>query len=229
MPPTTPLASFATPGQKPTIQNVGQLLASDKIKKVVILLGAGASTSAGIPDFRSPETGLYANLARFELPYPEAIFELGFFQRTPQPFFQLAKELYPGKYRPTLTHYFFRLLEEKGKLLRVFTQNIDLLDRLAGVSADKIVEAHGSFASSRCLKCKKEVDEKWIKEKCELGEVAYCPDAKCRKKHGETGALVKPDIVCKYATVKLGVHTSKRENRLTNTSPQFESLWRGST
>lgn len=36
--------------------------------------GAGLSTAAGIPDFRSPDTGIYANLARLDLPYPEAVF-----------------------------------------------------------------------------------------------------------------------------------------------------------
>lgn len=57
----------------------------------------------------------------------------------------LAKELYPGNFKPTPAHYFIRLLEKKGLLLRCFTQNIDSLEREAGVSSDKIVAAHGNF------------------------------------------------------------------------------------
>jgi hypothetical protein len=65
------------------------------------------------------------------------------------PFYTLAQELYPGKYRPTITHSFIRLLYEKGLLLKLFTQNIDCLEREAGVPEEYIVEAHGSFA--RCV------------------------------------------------------------------------------
>lgn len=38
------------------------------------------STAAGIPDFRSPGTGLYANLQKYNLPYPEAIFQIDYFK-----------------------------------------------------------------------------------------------------------------------------------------------------
>lgn len=194
--PLTPFIADATKG--PDLESVAKLLASDSIKNVVVLAGAGISTASGIPDFRSPDTGLYANLAKYSLPYPEAIFEISYFNSKPQPFFTLSKELYPGNFQPTLTHYFLRLLHEKGKLLRVFTQNIDTLERLAGLPADRIVEAHGSFATSRCLRCKKTVEETWMREKCMRGEVAYCPDAKCKSKTaGGRGGLVKPDIVCK--------------------------------
>ena len=63
----------------------------------------------------------------------------------------LAHELYPGKYRPTIAHAFIRLLSDKGLLLKLFTQNIDCLEREAGVPDDKIIEAHGSFAQQRCI------------------------------------------------------------------------------
>jgi NAD-dependent histone deacetylase SIR2 len=109
--------------------------------------GAGISTSAGIPDFRSPETGLYANLARLNLPYAEAVFDIAYFRNRPEPFYTLARELYPGKYRPTITHSFITLLHKKGLLLKLFTQNIDCLEREAGVPGDLIIEAHGSFAT----------------------------------------------------------------------------------
>ena len=108
--------------------------------------GAGISTSAGIPDFRSPDTGLYANLARLDLPYAEAVFDIGYFRKNPLPFYTLAQELYPGKYRPTITHSFINLLNKKGLLMQLFTQNIDCLEREAGVPDELIIEAHGSFA-----------------------------------------------------------------------------------
>ena len=105
------------------IKNVADLLSSNKYKNIVILTGAGVSCSAGIPDFRTPGTGLYDNLAKYNLPFPEAVFELGFYRNNPEPFVQLASELWPGlKHSPTITHSFIALLEKKGLLLRTYTQ-----------------------------------------------------------------------------------------------------------
>lgn len=113
-------------------------------------------------------------------------------------FFTLAKELFPGNYKPTLTHVFFTLLHQKNLLLRVFTQNIDTLERAAGLPDDKIIEAHGSFATSRCTKCKKPVSTEEMRERIMQSEVVRCRDEKCVKKTGGKGGLVKPDIVCAY-------------------------------
>ena len=80
--------------------------------------------------FRSPGTGLYSNLQQYKLPYPEAVFDMDYFVINPRPFFTLAKHLYPsGRHRPNNAHYFIRLLQDKGLLLRVYTQNIDGLER----------------------------------------------------------------------------------------------------
>ena len=49
-------------------------------ENIIVMTGAGISTSAGIPDFRSPGTGLYSQLEKYNLPYPQAIFEINYFK-----------------------------------------------------------------------------------------------------------------------------------------------------
>ncbi len=99
------------------------------------LIGSlSANTRKSHPFFfffcRTPGTGLYDNVQKYNLPYPEAIFDIEYFFFNEKPFFALAKELYPsGYYRPNAVHYFIRLLNEKELLLRVYTQNIDGLER----------------------------------------------------------------------------------------------------
>ncbi|XP_044139492.1 NAD-dependent protein deacetylase sirtuin-2 isoform X2 [Bufo gargarizans] len=171
-----------------SLEGVGRFLLSGKCKNVVFMVGAGISTSAGIPDFRSPGSGLYSNLQKYNLPYPEAIFEIGFFKQNPEPFFALARELYPGQFKPTICHYFMRLMKEKGMLLRCYTQNIDTLERVAGLSSDDLVEAHGTFHTSHCIGtfCGAEYPLPWMKEKIFSDLIPKCD--KCN-------SLVKPDIV----------------------------------
>ncbi|KAJ9109821.1 hypothetical protein QFC20_003237 [Naganishia adeliensis] len=127
-------------------------------KNVILMVGAGVSVSAGIPDFRSPDTGLYANLQRFNLPAPEAIFDLSFFKAKPEPFFMLCKDLYP----------------------------VDTLEVTSGLPEDLIVEAHGSFAKSHCLGCRRETPHEEMLERVREGKVVRCK---------ECNNLVKPDIV----------------------------------
>ncbi|KAH8696979.1 DHS-like NAD/FAD-binding domain-containing protein [Phaeosphaeriaceae sp. PMI808] len=171
-----------------TLKALAQYIKEGWARQIVVMTGAGISTSAGIPDFRSPETGLYANLARLNLPHAEAVFDISYFRNNPEPFYTLAQELYPGKYRPTITHSFINLLHKKGLLLKLFTQNIDCLEREAGLPGDMIIEAHGSFARQSCIECKKPYPKERMHEAIHKKWVPRCLDLSCN-------GLVKPEIV----------------------------------
>lgn len=123
-------------------------------KRIVVLTGAGLSVSAGIPDFRSPGSGLYSKLAKYNLPYPEAIFELNYFKQNPKAFLTLSKELLTGDYTPTLGHKFITRMHEEGMLEINLTQNIDDLEIKAGLPAEKLLQAHGHARSAHCMECK---------------------------------------------------------------------------
>ncbi|XP_051534505.1 NAD-dependent protein deacetylase sirtuin-2 isoform X2 [Myxocyprinus asiaticus] len=181
-----------SPGEKEldelTLDGVARYILSGKCKNIICMVGAGISTSAGIPDFRSPGTGLYANLQKFNLPYPEAIFQIDYFKKHPEPFFALARELYPGQFKPTVCHYFIKMLKDKGLLRRCYSQNIDTLERVAGLEGEDLIEAHGTFHTSHCVSflCRKEYSMDWMKNKIFSEDIPKCDSC---------GNLVKPDIV----------------------------------
>jgi NAD-dependent SIR2 family protein deacetylase len=161
-----------------------------KSNHVIIMCGAGISTAAGIPDFRSPGTGLYSQLAKYKLPYPEAIFDMSYFNDDPQPFYQLCKEIWPSTYAPTKTHHFFKLIDEKRhNLQRVFTQNIDSLESMAGLDQELIVAAHGNFDTASCVVTGKKVPIQDV-EQAVRGKISW--ESLHQKYQVER---VKPDIV----------------------------------
>ncbi|KAH8868192.1 NAD-dependent protein deacetylase Sirt2 [Schistosoma japonicum] len=149
------------------IEGVSQLIQDGKINKIVTMVGAGISTAAGIPDFRSPSSGVYDNLEEFNLPTPTTIFSIEYFQ-------------------PTLAHYFIKLLHDKGLLLRHYTQNVDSLERLSGLPEEKLIEAHGTFYTGHCIKCNKQYDFDFMLNDIMAKRVPRCPE--CQN-------VVKPDVV----------------------------------
>ncbi|VEL16819.1 unnamed protein product [Protopolystoma xenopodis] len=174
------------------LEGVAKLIRDGKVKNIISMVGAGISTckayisgyfyyiAAGIPDFRSPSTGIYDNLEEFGLSDP--------MEENPKPFFEVARRLYRPNALPTLGHYFIRLLHEKGLLKRHYTQNVDNLDRLCGLPEDKLVEAHGSFNSGHCIICKKEYSFKFMADKIIAKNIPLCIEEGCN-------GTVKPDIV----------------------------------
>ncbi|KAI1720607.1 sir2 family domain-containing protein [Ditylenchus destructor] len=172
------------------IEGVAAYINEENPKNIIFMIGAGVSTSAGIPDFRSPGTGLYDNLQKFDLPDPQSIFDISFFKVRPEPFFTFARDFFIEDVKPTPCHHFIRLMEQKGLLRRCFTQNIDALEYAAGVNPDKIVTAHGSYLTSTCQKssCKKKYNKEWFVDFIRQKEVTV---PRCTACNG----VVKPDIV----------------------------------
>ncbi|RLN54124.1 hypothetical protein BBJ29_009431 [Phytophthora kernoviae] len=157
-----------------------------KAKKIVVIAGAGISVSCGIPDFRSKD-GIYAMARNMDvvLPEPECLFQIEYFREDPAPFFEVVRNAFAHSPLPSPTHRFLRLLQDKKKLLRVYTQNIDGLEEAAGVT--KCIPCHGSFAWSACMRCKKRVPTSELMPVIQAGVIPTCSEPNCR-------GVLKPEI-----------------------------------
>jgi len=152
----------------------------EKSRFIVALSGAGISTNAGIPDFRGP-SGIYTT-GRYDA---EKVFNISCFLEDSRPFYDFARDFIKmvERIKPTFTHFFLAELERRGKVKGVITQNIDVLHQRAG--SRNVLELHGSFWESYCLKCKREFSYEEMKRKVFEEQVPRC---RC-------GGVIKPDIV----------------------------------
>merc|ERR1712110_43290 len=96
-------------------------LKAGKFKRILVLTGAGISVSAGIPDFRSPKTGVYDNLGEYNLPTPESLFAIDYFKDKPEAYYKFAKTFDMSGFNPTPTHFFLKMLQDKGTLWKNVT------------------------------------------------------------------------------------------------------------
>ena len=116
--------------------------------KILCFTGAGVSTNSSIPDFRGPK-GLYLTRSPTYfsdfMASEDARIEYWSFKRDSFPAFRDA--------RPNATHLAIAELERLGRLEAVVTQNVDGLHRLAGSSAEKVIELHGTGAEGKCTAC----------------------------------------------------------------------------
>ncbi|KAF7424233.1 hypothetical protein PC9H_009539 [Pleurotus ostreatus] len=132
---------FLVASSDPRTQTAKVVKAILKAKRVVIICGAGISVKAGIPDFRSPD-GLFQTLKRDnpreQLSSGRDLFDASVFnsEQTTSLFFQMIARLSSLSMTadPTPFHYLLHSLDDRGRLLRVYTQNIDAIERKAGLS-----------------------------------------------------------------------------------------------
>jgi NAD-dependent deacetylase len=148
---------------------------------VVALTGAGISVPSGIPDFRSPGTGLWANVDPMEVAH------ISVWRRDPQRFWGFYGQRFAaleGK-QPNGAHRALAALEAAGRLDAVITQNIDGLHAAAG-SRD-VIEVHGSIATASCLADGKRVSLAETRARLDAEEDGV-PRCDC-------GRPLKPDVV----------------------------------
>lgn len=151
-------------------------------RSVVALTGAGISVPSGIPDFRSPRTGLWRNVDPMEVAHIDA------FRSDPARFWSFYGERFAsldGK-RPNGAHRALAALERAGRLQAVITQNIDMLHRRAGTA--ELIEVHGSIATCSCLSCPGPVPLAEVRER-----IAAAADGVPRC--GSCEEPLKPDVV----------------------------------
>jgi NAD-dependent deacetylase len=148
---------------------------------VVALTGAGISVPSGIPDFRSPGTGIWEKVNPMEVAHIDA------FRGDPQRFWSFYGDRFTTlrEKQPNAAHAALVELERRGMLDAVITQNIDQLHARAGTQ--ELVEVHGSIASSSCLACgaRYELEETRARLAADAGGVPRCD---CEEP-------LKPDVV----------------------------------
>lgn len=149
-------------------------------KHTVALTGAGVSTDSGIPDFRSPTSGLWHN-------FDPAIFTAHFFHEHPDEFYDVGKKFLPTlmNAQPNRIHHYLSKLENSGYLQGIVTQNIDGLHQKAG--SNRVFELHGNLQRAKCLDCLDIIDASIVLEKINSNENPPLCD-KC-------GGVLKVDVI----------------------------------
>ena len=155
-----------------TVDDAAKLI--NESRNIMVVTGAGVSTSLGIPDFRSKSTGFYSKLQARGFQEPEEVFELSTFDEDPTLFYSLAGDILPDLHKWSPTHQFIRMIQDKGKLLRNYTQNIDNIESHAGIRPEKLIQCHGSWATATCRKCGFKVPGEDIFEDVKAKRVASC-------------------------------------------------------
>jgi NAD-dependent deacetylase len=165
-----------------TASNVDRLASLIReAESVVALTGAGISVPSGIPDFRSPGSGLWANVDPMEVAHIDA------WRADPERFWHFYGDRFQaleGK-EPNGAHLALVELERRGRLDAIITQNIDRLHRRAG--SGRLVEVHGSIDTSSCLACGAAFGLDEVRSRLADSPVSV-PSCDC-------GEPLKPDVV----------------------------------
>ena len=121
----------------------------DEARQIVFFTGAGISTESGIPDFRSPGTGLWTKMKPIQ--FQDFVASEDLRQESWRRRFNGDRTLQDAK--PNKGHQRIARLVEEGRCMAVITQNIDNLLQDAGIPEDRVIELHGNAGYATCLTC----------------------------------------------------------------------------
>ncbi|UJR80332.1 SIR2 family NAD-dependent protein deacylase [Sandaracinus amylolyticus] len=154
-------------------------------KRTVALTGAGVSTDSGIPDFRSPRSGLWAKHD------PMQVASISGFHSDPATFYGFWAERFGalGQAEPNVAHRVLAKLEARGLVHAIVTQNIDGLHQRAG--SRRVLEVHGTWRTARCTTCGARFDTLRLFDDVPRGATGRDLVPTCDR----CGGLVKPDVV----------------------------------
>ena len=157
--------------QPSKLQEFKQLLM--KSERVVFFTGAGVSTESGIPDFRSPGTGIWNKISPIDFQEFLASEE----RRTKSWRRKFTgRDLFTNA-QPNKGHLAIERLIRSGKATAVITQNVDNLHQQSGIQQDQVIELHGNAHFAKCLSCEKRYEFPDLKTQFEeFGCVKPCPD-----------------------------------------------------
>jgi NAD-dependent deacetylase len=160
------------------IEELAELISESRC--TVALTGAGISVPSGIPDFRTPGTGMWANVDPMEVAHIDA------FRGDPERFWSFYRPRLHSLdgIEPNPAHQVLAELERRGLVEAVITQNIDMLHTKAG--SERVIEVHGSIRSASCQACDARYELAAVERLFDSDGVAIC--AACT-------SLVKPDVV----------------------------------
>ena len=130
-----------------SIQRLGELI--DTSSNIACFTGAGISTESGIPDFRSPGTGLWTKIKPIQ--FQDFVASEKARQESWERKFSGDRTMEDAT--PNQGHYALARLVELGKCCGIITQNVDNLHQNSGVPDDKVVELHGNASYASCLSC----------------------------------------------------------------------------
>ncbi len=139
----------------------------DGAERVVVLTGAGISTDSGIPDFRGPQ-GLWTRN-----PEAEKLATLQHYLADPEVrkrAWRSRLESAAWRAEPNAGHRALVVLERRGKLDTLITQNVDGLHQVAGISPERVIEIHGTMREVNCLSCGERAPMERVLERVRAGE-----------------------------------------------------------
>lgn len=121
----------------------------DTAKSLVVFTGAGISTESGIPDFRSPGTGLWTKMK--PIMFQDFIASEDVRQSSWARRFDGERVMESAE--PNKGHLAVAELVRRGTCSCLITQNVDNLHQNSGIDDQYIVELHGNATYATCLSC----------------------------------------------------------------------------